>query len=217
MTWRSSVALPTLLSQSTPHGEAFFARDTASVAHDLIGCLLVHGECAGKIVETEAYLGERDAASHAAPGRTARNAVMFGPAGRVYVYFIYGMYHCMNFVTEQDGVAGAVLIRALEPLSGIESMRSRRPKAKRWEDLASGPGKLTLAMRIGPEHYGEVLGSGSIDVWRLAHAATIPVAVSPRIGIKKCAEWPMRFFERGNPCVSRSPFNATATLASPRG
>lgn len=217
MTWRSSIAVPTLFLQSVPLGESFFARDTVAVARDLIGCLLVHRECAGRIVETEAYLGERDGASHAAPGRTARNAVMFGRAGRVYVYFIYGMYHCMNFVTEQDGVAGAVLIRALEPLAGIESMRTRRPKAKRWEDLASGPGKLTLAMAIGPEHNGEVLGKGSIEVRRPALTTDVPVALSPRIGIRKCAEWPMRFFERGNPCVSRSPFNATATLAPPGG
>lgn len=213
MTWRVDVPLSDLLRDTRPLGAEFFARESPVVARDLIGCVMVAGECAGRIVETEAYLGERDGASHAFRGPTPRTQVMFGPPGFVYVYFVYGMYHCMNFVTNEDGIAGAVLIRALEPVAGIEIMRARRPKVKRWEDLASGPGKLTLAMGIGPEHNGRQLGIGAIEVRRFRETPPARVSVSPRIGVKACADWPLRFFEPGNPCVSRSPFNADAREA----
>lgn len=214
MTWRTSLPLSELLRDTRPSGTKFFGRESPEVARDLIGCVLVMGDCAGRIVETEAYLGERDGASHAFRGPTPRTQVMFGPPGFTYVYFIYGMYHCLNFVTGKDGVASAVLLRALEPVSGIQEMRARRPKVKRWEDLASGPGKLTLAMGIGPRHNGLQLGSGAMEVRRFRRNAQIQVGVSPRIGVRACADWPMRFFEKGNPCVSRSPLNAAAEAAT---
>ena len=126
----------------------FYKRPTIEVARDLLGKALVHGSAAGIIVEVEAYLGGEDLASHSARGVTERTRVIFGPPGHAYVYFIYGMYECLNLVAEPEGTPGCVLIRALEPVSGIGLMRRRRPAARRLEDLASGPGKLTLAMGI---------------------------------------------------------------------
>ena len=127
---------------------SFYNRPTIEVARGLLGKILVHGQTAGRIVETEAYLGGDDLASHSARGITERTRVIFGPPGHAYVYFIYGMYECLNLVAEPDGKPGCVLIRALEPVAGIEIMQRRRPKARTLRDLASGPGKLTLAMAI---------------------------------------------------------------------
>src|SRR3954453_9174609 len=145
---------PRLWNESKPLPRSFYGRETVAVARDLLGKILVHDETAGRIVETEAYLGGDDLASHSARGVTDRTRVIFGPPGHAYVYFIYGMYECLNIVAEADGVAGCVLIRALEPVDGIEEMRLRRPRARRVEDLASGPGKLTLAMGITRELNG---------------------------------------------------------------
>src|SRR5712691_1939321 len=125
---------------------AFYARPTVEVARALLGKVLVHGRTAGIIVETEAYPGGDDRASHSSRGITARTRVIFGPPGHAYVYFIYGMYECLNLVAEADGKPGCVLVRALEPLAGLDLMRRRRPAARKPEDLADGPGKLTLAM-----------------------------------------------------------------------
>src|SRR6516225_1854096 len=121
----------------------FYARPTVEVARDLLGKVLVNGATAGIIVETEAYLGGEDLASHSARGITDRTRVIFGPPGHAYVYLVYGMYECLNIVAEPEGKAGCVLIRALEPVAGIEIMQRRRPAAHKLEDLASGPGKLT--------------------------------------------------------------------------
>src|SRR6185503_13396251 len=126
----------------------FYARPPEVVAREILGKVVVHGPAAGIIVETEAYLGEGDAAAHAARGITPRTEVLFGPPGRAYVYFIYGMYECLNLVCEPAGRAGCVLVRAIEPVAGIDLMRHRRPGARKPEDLASGPGKLTLALAI---------------------------------------------------------------------
>src|SRR5688572_18058514 len=126
----------------------FYSRSTTDVAKDLLGKVLKHGDTAGIIVETEAYLGGDDLASHSARGLTSRTRVIFGPPGHAYVYLIYGMYECLNIITEPDGVAGCVLIRAIEPVAGLDIMKRRRPVAKSPRDLASGPGKLTLAMGI---------------------------------------------------------------------
>src|SRR5256885_837027 len=134
--------------QGTILPRAFYNRPTIEVARDLLGKILVHGETEGRIVETEAYLGGDDLAAHSARGITNRTRVIFGPPGHAYVYFIYGMYECLNLVCEADGQPGCVLIRALEPVAGIELMRQRRPRARKPEQLASGPGKLTLALRI---------------------------------------------------------------------
>lgn len=187
--------------------ESFYARPTELVAAEMIGKLLVMGDLVGRIVETEAYLGMMDRASHAAPGITPRNAVMFGPPGRTYVYFIYGMYHCVNAVARQGREAGAILIRALEPLCGMDSMKQRRPAAKHWYELTSGPGKLTRAMGIGPQHHGLNLFDGPLLLMEPADALTPNVAISPRIGIRHCADWPLRYFEVNNPCVSRHLLN----------
>ena len=172
------------------------------VARGLLGKLLVHGKTAGLIVETEAYLGGDDLAAHSARGITARTRVIFGPPGHAYVYFIYGMYECLNIVAEPAGKPGCVLIRALEPVAGIETMRSRRPKARTLHDLASGPGKLTLAMAITRAQNGVDVTRGSLVVRAPDPEPEIEILVTPRIGITKCAELPLRYVIAGNPFVS---------------
>src|ERR1700759_3767415 len=132
----------------------FYDRPTVEVARALLGRGLVHGPAAGIILETEAYLGGEDLAAHSARGITPRTRVIFGPPGHAYVYFIYGMYDCLNVVCEPEGIAGGVLIRALEPISGLDRMPERRPAARRTEDLANGPGKLPRALGIKIKHNG---------------------------------------------------------------
>jgi DNA-3-methyladenine glycosylase len=163
----------------------------------------VHGATAGRIVEVEAYLGANDRAAHSWRGLTARTRVMFGPPGHAYVYFIYGMYECLNFVCEPEGQAGCVLIRALEPLAGLAIMRRRRPAARKVEDLASGPGKLTLAMGITRKLNGADLVAGPLQVRRAREESPIEVLTTPRIGITHCANWPLRFVIADNRFVSR--------------
>lgn len=181
---------------------AFYDRPTVEVARDLLGKVLVHGETAGRIVETEAYLGRDDLAAHSARGITERTRVIFGPPGHAYVYFIYGMYECLNLICEPEGVPGCVLIRALEPVAGIETMRQRRPAARRLEHLASGPGKLTLAMGITRALNGADVTRGKLVVREPVETRHIGVVVTPRIGITKCADLPLRFYEEGNSFVS---------------
>jgi len=181
----------------------FYARPPIEVARECLGKILVHGKTAGRIVETEAYLGVDDRAAHAWRGITARTRIMFGPPGHAYVYFIYGMYECLNFVAEEEGKAGCVLIRAVEPLAGIATMQRRRPKAHRVEDLASGPGKLTLALGITRKENGADLTRGALHVRRLVDEAPFEIQVTPRVGITHCADWPLRFLIAGNRFVSR--------------
>ena len=176
----------------------FYERPTVTVARELLGKVLVHGPTAGLIVETEAYLGGDDLASHSARGITDRTRVIFGPPGHAYVYFIYGMYECLNLVVEPAGKPGCVLIRALEPVAGMEIMRERRRAARKPEDLASGPGKLTLAMGITRAQNGADVTRGSLVVREPIDARRVPIAVTPRIGIRECADWPLRFVIRGN-------------------
>lgn len=187
----------------------FFARDTVSVARELIGTTLVVGRCAGRIVETEAYT--TDAASHAFR-RTPRSALMFDTYGHVYVYLSYGMYYCLNFTTERDGV-GAVLIRAIEPTDGISEM-SRRRGTEDLKNLASGPGKLTQAFGIDLRLNGRRIG----HKLKLKERERIPsVSSSPRIGITKATELQWRFFETGNAFVSRfkpNTLNSQKTVRS---
>jgi len=183
----------------------FYNRDPIQVARECLGKVLVHGETAGRIVEVEAYLGVADEAAHAWHGLTERTQLLFGEPGHAYVYFIYGMYECLNFVAEPAGKAGCVLIRALEPLAGIEQMQRRRPTAKRIEDLASGPGKLTRALAITRQLNGSDLVSGPIEVRAFASEPPHDIAVTPRIGITRCADWPLRFLIRGNRFVSGKP------------
>ncbi len=177
---------------------AFYDRPTIEVARDLLGKVLVHGPTAGVIVETEAYLGGDDQASHSARGVTGRTRVIFGPPGHAYVYFIYGMYECLNLVAEAEGVPGCVLIRAVEPVAGVEIMQSRRPSAKKVEDLASGPGKLTLALGISRALNGKDVTKGPLVVRAPAEKRHVDIAVTTRIGITKSADRPLRFLVKGS-------------------
>ena len=182
----------------------FYERGTIEVARDLLGKVLVHGPAAGIIVETEAYLGGDDLASHSAVGITDRTRVIFGPGGHAYVYLSYGMHDCMNIVAERAGKPGCVLIRALEPIEGLDTMRRRRPKARTDRDLASGPGKLTRALGITRKHTGVDLTRGDLVVQARRETPPFELDVTPRIGITKCAELPLRFLIRGNRFVSRA-------------
>lgn len=181
---------------------AFFDRSVHEVAPELIGCTVEVGPCAGVVVETEAY-DETDPACHAFGGRTARNEVLFGPPGRAYVYLSYGIHRLLNAVAEPDGSAAAVLIRALEPVRGIDLMRERRGRYEPGE-LCSGPGKLTEALGVGLD-----LNGSPLDEPPLVFRAPAPgredlgVVAGPRIGITKAVDHPWRYCAAGNPHVSR--------------
>ena len=188
----------------------FYARPTLTVAQELLGQRVVRvldgQRLAGRIVEVEAYLDETDQASHARPGPTRRNAPMYGPPGHAYVYFIYGMYYCLNAVTEPEGSPAAVLIRALEPLEGVEAMRRHRPGHSDC-NLTSGPGKLCQALAID-----RTLNSADLchdtRLWIEAGApvADEQVAAGPRIGVRgdqRARTAPWRFYFQDHPCLSR--------------
>lgn len=187
----------------------FYDRDTEQVARDLLGAVLVcrtgRGVTAGRIVETEAYVGEHDAACHAAAGFTHRTAPLYGAPGTAYVYLIYGMHWCFNAVTRAVGEPSAVLIRALEPVEGVALMRERRGAVRRDEDLCNGPAKLCDAMGIGPEHNGTSLIGGAVRIHRGEPVDDERVIVTPRIGIRKAADWPLRYLVNGSAYVSRTP------------
>jgi DNA-3-methyladenine glycosylase len=206
------------LDRMTSLTAEFFNRDPRRVARDLLGKLLVRktprGIIAGRIVETEAYLGKGDAAAHAAAGKTARNAVLFGPPGRAYVYFIYGNHYCLNVSCLPDGVPGGVLFRALEPVAGIEQMAEARgieveketdlKKSSSLKKLTSGPGRLTEALEITRERdNGKSLVSVRSDLRMADDGYRVRrVTVTPRIGIVKSARRPLRYFIAGNAFVS---------------
>ncbi len=201
--WVDRIPFEELPAESRTLPREFYARDTVDVARDLLGKILVHGRTAGRIVETEAYLGLDDLAAHASRGITNRTRVLFGPPGHAYVYFIYGMHECLNLVAEHEGSPGCVLIRALEPLAGIAEMKKRRPAARRIEDLASGPGKLTAALHITRRHYGADVTEGSLTVREGVHGPAFQIEATPRIGIRHCSDWPLRFVIAGSRFVSR--------------
>lgn len=180
----------------------FYNRPATDVARDLLGRVIVHGETAGRIVETEAYLGVNDLAAHSARGLTPRTRVIFGPPGHAYVYFIYGMHECLNLVAEPEGQAGCVLIRALEPVAGLDIMRARRGRDN-VRDLCSGPGKLTQAMNITRTLNGVDVTKGPLTV-REGTGENFEIQTTPRIGITHCADWPLRFLIAGNRFVSRN-------------
>ncbi|HTS67063.1 MAG TPA: DNA-3-methyladenine glycosylase [Candidatus Acidoferrales bacterium] len=182
---------------------SFYSRSSVEVGRELLGKVLVHGRTAGIIVETEAYPGGDDRASHSSRGITDRTRVIFGPPGHAYIYFIYGMYECLNIVAEPAGTPGCVLIRAIEPVAGIESMRRRRPSARGVEDLANGPGKLTLAMGITRRQYGADVTRGELVVRAPAEARQIEIVATPRVGITHCADRLLRFVIAGNRFVSK--------------
>ena len=196
--------------RGTPLHRDFFAAAPDVVARAVLGKLLVRRVDAdegdalvGRIVEVEAYFGEGDPAAHAAAGRTARNGVLFGPPGHAYVYFIYGMHSCLNISCEPEGRAGCVLVRALEPVAGLEQMAARRgvtvPRL-----LTSGPGRLCQALGITrATHDGVDLLSESSDLQLRDDGYPVTsIVTTPRIGITKAAERPLRFFIEKHACVS---------------
>ena len=186
---------------------AFFRRPTEIVAAELIGKVVVSTIggllTSGRIVETEAYLGYDDPASHGyLHRRNARNGALFGPAGIWYVYLSYGMHWCANLVCQRAGLASAVLLRALEPLEGLDVMRERRGA---WPDrqLCSGPGRLCQALGIDRDLDGVAMADGPVAVLPGDPVAAGGVAATPRIGITKAADWPLRFHLAGSPWTSR--------------
>ena len=172
---------------------SFYDRDTITVAKELLGKYLVHANRIGRIVEVEAYLGPHDRAAHSAKGLTARTRVMFGPPGHAYVYLIYGMYHCMNVVTEREGHASAVLLRAIEPIQNIE-------------ERTLGPGLLCKAMRIDKRLNAHDLLSGDFYIAASPKTETVTIVRKPRIGVDYAGHWAkkfLRFYIKGNPFISR--------------
>ncbi|ASQ91209.1 3-methyladenine DNA glycosylase [Prosthecochloris sp. GSB1] len=185
----------------------FFRKPALELAEALLGRIFVHDTSAGKryrarIVETEAYLAAGDAACHAHKGMTERNRVMYAPPGTLYVYFSYGCHHLMNIVTEPEGVAGAVLLRAMEPLEGVEHMERNRKTASRV-NLMNGPGKLTSAMEITLEHNGLRLSGDAVYIEEGDPVDPALVRSSPRIGISKATKLSWRRYVANCPYVSK--------------
>lgn len=179
--------------------------DAIQAARKLLGAVLVStvGDIvtAGRIVETEAYFGPSDPASHAAArtGRTERNAPMFGAAGTTYIYGIYGVHYCLNIVTDSEEVPSAVLIRALEPLTGLATMRERRGRER---DLCSGPGRLVQALGISPALNGHALTDEPLTLRAGTSVPKSRVQISGRVGVSRATDWPLRFLVKGSPDVS---------------
>ena len=190
---------------------AFFRQDTVELARKLLGCLLVHrttdGVAGGMIVETEAYVGAVDKACHAYQNRSERTEIMYHDGGYAYVYFIYGMHYCFNVVTGPRGEGNAVLIRALEPVLGLDLMQRRR-NTKLLQNLCSGPGKVCQAMGITKNEYGTDLCSENspLRLIRYRHIPDQMIASSPRINVAYAEEavaWPWRFYVKDNSYVSK--------------
>ena len=190
-----------------PLPASFFDRETEVVSRDLLGavlsCRTPEGLASGRIVETEAYLGEHDPACHAAAaGLTERTRWLYGEPGTAYVYFIYGMHWCFNAVTKEHGHPSAVLVRALEPLEGLGLMRRRRPKAKSDRDLTNGPGKLCAALGIDSRHNGLPLQRPPLLITRGTTYTDDATVTAPRIGVTKAADWPLRWYVAESEFVS---------------
>ena len=197
---------PVKVKPGRPFAAGYYDRATEIVARELLGAVLEHrtaeGTVRGRIVETEAYLGPDDPACHAAAGLTERTRILHGPPGHAYVYFIYGMHWCFNAVTREAGHGSAVLVRALEPLSGLALMRRRR-EIDDDVGLTSGPARLCEAFAIGRSQNGVRLDRGPL---RILHGLSVPdesVLITPRIGIRKAADWPLRFLVKQNAFVSK--------------
>ncbi len=202
-----------------PLPQDFYNRDPVVVARELLGKLLVRrtrdGLCTGRIVETEAYLAEDDEACHASRGQTRRNATMFGPPGRAYVYQIHQV-QCLNAVTEPAGTPSAVLIRAIEPLAGVELM-SRRAGKEVLHHVARGPGLLCRALAIDQQLDGWDLTAGR-RLWIAEHeAGDCEIVVSPRIGVGAAKELPLRFYLKDHACVSGRRVPQARPIHSLRG
>lgn len=194
-----------LLSLVSMLDKNFYEKTAIELARELLGKMLIHeaysGTAGGIIVETEAYCGIDDPASHAANGPTPRSKIMFGPSGISYVYFSYGMHNLFNIVSDKFGIAGAVLVRAIEPKIGIELMKKRR-KTDSVLNLCSGPGKLTTALSITLKENGLNLRQKPLCVTEGNLVPKYEICSSPRIGISKATEHPWRFFIKGSPFVS---------------
>ena len=189
-----------------PLPRRFYERPAEEVARALLGCMLVStigSRCVAEIVETEAYVGPEDDASHAAArrGRTARNEAMFGPAGHAYVYLIYGMHWCLNAVTGETGFPAAVLIRAARPVEGLGTMRARRP-ARSDRDLLRGPGNLARALGVEGDRNGRPRDEPPFWIEAGAPVPERDVRRGPRVGITRAADWPLRFWIHDSPFVS---------------
>lgn len=188
--------------------QSFYSRPTRQVAKDLLGQILVNqtpqGTASGRIVEVEAYLPKNDPGCHAARGKTPRNQVMFGHAGHAYVYFCYGNHYLFNVVTEKNGIPGAVLIRALEPVEGAGLMAKRRGRLDVADrGLTNGPGKLVQALGIVKQHNGVQLWKKPVYLQKATRQEAI--GVTTRIGITEGSELPLRFYLKGNPYLSVKP------------
>lgn len=183
----------------------FYRRDGVDVAPELLNAVIVAGDRAGRIVEVEAYQGADDPASHAYRGLTRRTAVMFGPPGHLYVYFSYGMHWCANAVCGPEGVATAVLLRAIAPVAGLDRMRAARPAARRDRDLGNGPGKLCQALGIGKLHDGADLVTGDRGVWIGSDGRPPPARPGQgrRVGISVARDQHWRWWVPGDPNLSR--------------
>ena len=186
---------------------AFFRRPAEVVAAELVGMMVISSVggviTEGRIVETEAYLGYDDPASHGyRHRRNARNEALFGPAGLWYVYLSYGMHWCANLVCQRSGLASAVLLRALEPVAGLETMRQRR-RAVPDRELCSGPGKLCQALGVTRELDGSRMAQSQVVVRPPTGSEESRIAVSSRVGITKAVDWPLRFHLAGSPWTSR--------------
>jgi len=197
---------PVKVKPGRPFAAGFYDRATEIVARELLGAVLEHrtaeGTVRGRIVETEAYLGPDDPACHAAAGLTERTRILHGPPGHAYVYFIYGMHWCFNAVTREAGHGSAVLVRALEPLSGLALMRRRR-EIDDDVGLTSGPARLCEAFAIGRSQNGVRLDRGPLRILQGLSVPDESVLIAPRIGIRKAADWPLRFLVKQNPFVSK--------------
>ena len=181
---------------------SFYERSVHDVARDLVGCVVRHGDTAGRIVETESYHQE-EPASHAHVGITTRSRTLYGPPGKAYVYFSYGVHSLLNAVAEPEGVGAAVLIRALEPLDAIDLMRARRG-VESFEALCSGPGKLTQALGIGLSLNETSLLDGPVEILARAEGSRSPrIVTGERIGITKAVDLPWRFCDADSRHVSR--------------
>lgn len=226
-------------SELRPLNHAFYTRDPRRVARELLGKILVRNETShsarltARIVEVEAYLGEDDPASHSAVGRTLRNSVLFGPPGLAYVYFIYGTHYCLNVSCEPDGQAGGVLFRALEPLTGLKEMAEARDieipdlahaKIKTLVNLTSGPGRMAEAFSVTrTRDNGCDLTSQASSLWigeeigkKLGDREHLSIRTTPRIGITKAADKPLRYILDGNPFVSKPIQGGTGASPRPR-
>jgi DNA-3-methyladenine glycosylase len=205
-----------------PLARSFYARDARDVAPELLGKVLVHAGRSARIVEVEAYCGAEDPGSHAYRGRTARNAVMFGPAGHLYVYFTYGMHWCANAVCGEEGLASAVLLRAGAPLDGVAEMFAARPAARRRRDLCSGPAKLCQALAVDGNLDGaDLVATGSVTIVDDGTPPPTAPGVSTRIGLSAGAEHPWRWFVPDDENVSRHrgapPRRRTGVTSEPDG